>query len=140
MKKQVGKEKRKLFIEKRVLEGKSFDTIANELEVSKRTCVNWNIELEDEILELENIEKQKLIEVYKLSQKCRIEYLGELHQRLVKELNKRDFESLSIDKLIFFIEDVRNKMDLKINLKSDKKKLDCFLEKEISIYYEEDIK
>lgn len=49
----------------RLIEGKSLQTISDELEITKQTLVNWSKELNDEIEDLENAEKEELIEKYK---------------------------------------------------------------------------
>ncbi|MBA7648443.1 hypothetical protein ES703_56229 [subsurface metagenome] len=65
MKKEESKEKKDQFVIKRGLEGKSFDTIANELTITKVTLIKWSKELEEDISNLEDFEKEKIIEKYK---------------------------------------------------------------------------
>jgi len=100
MKKEERKPLQEKFLIMRFVEGKSFKTISDELDVSKQTLVNWNKELKDEIEDLENAEKEELIEKYKSTKKARLDNFLLLHEKIKEELEKRDFSNVSF-KVLF---------------------------------------
>jgi len=105
-------EKQQTFLKLRVIEGKSLDTISAETGVEKAELMKWSQQLHEQMEEMKAIEYDKLIEQYGLSNLKRIEYLGELYNRLKDELDKRDFTGLPTDKLYYILSDVRDKISL----------------------------
>lgn len=87
------------FIERRA-QGWSFDRIAGELNVSKQTLIDWSREFEIEISNLRAIELEALQEKYFLTKQKRLELFGIRLDAITKELDKRDFNNVSTEKLL----------------------------------------
>ena len=100
MKKEESKAKKDQFVIKRGLEGKSFDTIARELAVTKATLIQWSKELEEDISDLMNFEKEKMIEKYQAGKKIRFEAMLELRDKVLSEIKKRDLSEVSFGSLV----------------------------------------
>lgn len=98
------------FIKKRAL-GKSFDKISKELKVHRNTLLQWNREFEGQISNLENIELESLYDQYKMTAIHRIEYIGEIQEKLLKELYKRDLKDIKTDRLLMMIIQTSDKLD-----------------------------
>mgnify|MGYP001565353436 CR=1 FL=1 len=81
------------FIELRGM-GRSFDSIAKELSVSKQTLINWSQQFSVEINNFKALELDALREKYLLSRKAKVEMFGEMLNRLKEEFLKRDFSSI----------------------------------------------
>lgn len=97
---ELGKNELKAeFIELRA-KGYSYGKIAKKLKVSKTTLTNWNAFLSEEIARLKAIELESLQERYYLLKEGRIKLLGDLCQRLKKELKSRDLSEVPTDKLL----------------------------------------
>jgi hypothetical protein len=95
MKDQETKEK---FVEFRA-KGWSYDRIAEELQVSKQTLINWSKAFELEIANLKAIELESLQEQFFMTHRKRIELLGELFKKLKDELNRRELADIPTDRL-----------------------------------------
>jgi len=100
MKKEESKDKKEQFVMKRGLEGKSFDTIAKELTITKVTLIKWSKELNDDISDLMNFEKERIIEKYKAGKKIRFEAMLELRDKVLSEIKKRDLSEVSFGSLV----------------------------------------
>ena len=100
MKKEESKEKKDQFVIKRGLEGKSFDTIAKELTITKVTLIQWSKELEEDISDLMNFEKERIIEKYKAGKKIRFEAILELRDKVLSEIKKRNLSEVSFGSLV----------------------------------------
>ncbi|MBA7532368.1 hypothetical protein ES705_24594 [subsurface metagenome] len=100
MKKEESKEKKDQFVIKRGLEGKSFDTIAKELTITKVTLIQWSKELHDDISNLEDFEKEKIIEKYKAGRKIRFEAMLKIRDRILSEIEKRNLSEVSFSSLM----------------------------------------
>ncbi len=112
MKKQTLTEPEQNFLRLRVVEGKSFETISEELGIEKEKLIRWSIDLKQDLQTLKAVEYDKLIERYELSNLKRLDHLGELYTRLKNELDGRDFTGLPTDKLFLILSDVRDKISL----------------------------
>jgi len=86
------------FIELRA-EGWSFDRIANELDVSKNTLIDWSETLEIEIQNASQIQIDRLREMHLLTKAAKIESFGKQLKRISKELESRDLTEMPTDKL-----------------------------------------
>jgi len=117
MKKEESKEKKEQFIVKRGIEGKSFDTIAKELTVTKVTLIQWSKELAEDISNLEDFEKEKMIEEYKAGKKIRLEAMLEIRDRVLKEIKKRDLSEVSFGSLMKNFIEVEKILDGNLKLK-----------------------
>ena len=94
-------EKKLKFIELRA-NNYSYDRLAKELHISKRTCINWNKELSNEI----NTEKNKYIDEskakYSLMRESRVKRLTDVLEKIDKELLEKDFSTVSTENLLKF--------------------------------------
>ncbi len=95
----ITKRQKEIFIDLRA-EGKSFDTIAKEMKISKPTLIKLEYELKEEITNLEFLKYQAIIEKYKLNKISRIESFSKQLQRINDELDKRDYSNLGFRELI----------------------------------------
>lgn len=86
------------FVELRV-KGLSYDKIAQELQVTKQTLINWSKEYKYDILNLRKIEKEALLDRLELSEKARLERLSEILKKAYTELISRDLSKVSTEKL-----------------------------------------
>ena len=80
--------------------GKSFSSIAQELNVSKQTLINLSRDLKGEIENLESIEVEALREKYSLTTQKRLEFLGESLNKIKSELESRDLSQIPTDRLL----------------------------------------
>ena len=87
------------FIELRA-KGNSFEKIAKEIKVSKPTLLKWDKQFRAHVIELRFLHFESLAEQYSLMKKQRLEDLGELYQKLKRELSKRDMSKVATEKLI----------------------------------------
>ena len=92
-------ETKERFIELRAA-GKSFETIALELSVSKPVLIGWSRELAHEVGNLRTIRMEALQEQYHVAQARRIEALGKRLQAILDELDRRDMSHLPTEKLL----------------------------------------
>jgi len=89
---EMGKKER--FIVMRA-KGWSYDKIASELGICLSTAKNWAKDLQEDIRNLKVIEKDKLIRRYILSKEKRMEFLGQLLDKINTELSERDLKGAS---------------------------------------------
>lgn len=87
------------FIELRA-QGKSFAYIANEIQVSKTTLVDWSKDLTEEISNLRALELDALQEQYKIGREHRIKLYGEQLEAVREELKNRDLSDVPTVKLL----------------------------------------
>lgn len=80
--------------------GLSFDRIATELGVSKRTLIEWSKGLERDIANLKAVSLDALQEKYYLQKEQRIKLFGEHLERVHQELMKRPMTEMATDKLL----------------------------------------
>jgi len=86
------------FIELRA-QGLPFVKIAAEIGVSKTTLVNWEREFEEEIDNLRAVELEALYDKYHLSARKKVEYFGDILNRIQGELETRDLSTIPTEKL-----------------------------------------
>ncbi len=96
MKDQNVKEK---FVELRA-RGWSFNRIAEELEVSKQTLINWSREFNLEIRNRRSIEYETLLEQHAMTREKRIEMVGQLLKRMTEELAARSLTTMATERLL----------------------------------------
>lgn len=97
---ELGKEEQKSkFILLRA-KGNSYTRIAEEIGVSKGTLVNWNVELEAEIVQARSVELEALQEEFFLLKEGRIRLLGEQLKAIQTEIGKRNLSEIKTDKLM----------------------------------------
>lgn len=92
-------EKKLAFIEARAA-GKSYNTIAKELGISKSTCTSWSRELEKEIADLKAERLEELYEAYSMTKEARIKHLGATLQTIDSALAEKDLSEIPAEKLL----------------------------------------
>ncbi|GAH28996.1 unnamed protein product [marine sediment metagenome] len=115
MKKEESKEKKDQFVIKRGLEGKSFDTIAKELAVTKATLIQWSKEFNDDISNLEDFEKERIIEKYKAGKRIRFEAMLEIRDKILSVIKKRNLAEVSFNSLMKNFVEIEKMLDGNLN-------------------------
>jgi len=135
MKREESEIKKQKFLELRVMQGKSFDSIAKELNISKQTCINWSVELSEELHNLNANKYDMLYEELGICHYNRIEFLGQIYNKMVKELENRDFSKIPTDKLILLINKMCSNFTIDIKYISNEKEdpLDFFNDERIKV-------
>jgi hypothetical protein len=98
-KKSGKQELRERFIEMRA-SGRSFASIAEELEISKTTLISWSKGL---VIEIKNARSLRLDELYQrfiVAKERRIEAFGKRLEAILTELDKRDLAEIETEKLL----------------------------------------
>ena len=97
-------EKKERFVELRI-KGETFESIADELEVSKQTLINWSKEYEisQTITTAKLIKYQSILKVQELNREAQIEYYSKLIKKCKEEMTKRDLSELPTAKLFVLI-------------------------------------
>lgn len=80
-------------------EGKSFQSISEEIGVSKPTLIEWSKDFAIQIANYKAIEMEALQERYFVQKRQRVVLFGEQIAKLKEELSKRDLKEVSTDKL-----------------------------------------
>ncbi|MEK7473338.1 MAG: hypothetical protein AAB668_01235 [Patescibacteria group bacterium] len=86
------------FVELRA-QGKSFVSIAEEIEVSKPTLIEWSREMHEQIRNLRAINDEALREKYRLTKHHELEILSRQLEAVEKEIEQRALADISTDKL-----------------------------------------
>ena len=94
------------FLQKFVNEGKSVQTIAEELHIDCEQAFDLREEFDIDIIDFKAKEYDKIVQEYGLSHINQFNYLAELYKKLKNELDKRDFTGLPTDKLYAILMDV----------------------------------
>ena len=81
-------------------EGKSYSFITGKLSISKSTCIKWNSELEEKILEQKQDNLNALYNAYNLTKEARIERLGTTLKKIDSALEKVDYSTIAPEKLL----------------------------------------
>lgn len=87
------------FIELRA-KGNSYDRIAEKLKVSKATLINWSNEYSMAIQNMQNLERDSLLEKHKMAKQHQMELYGVQLGKVREELSKRDLSDVSTEKLL----------------------------------------
>ena len=103
-------ETKERFIELRAQEY-SYDKIAELLEVSKRTLINWGGELSYEVENAKALRLEVLREKFVLSAESKIELWGELVDRLKQEIATRDLSTVDTNKLLDMLIKTQDKLE-----------------------------
>lgn len=83
-------------------EGKSFDSIAKELQISKRTAIQWSKLLQDDINELRFFALQMIRERYAFNLACKYETLLKHLDKVNLAIENMDFTNVSLKDLALF--------------------------------------
>jgi hypothetical protein len=81
----------------------SYNRIADELKVSKQTLIAWSKDLSHVISNLRAMEIEELQERCFAARQKRIELFGEALKRIQSELERRDLEEVSTEKLFILL-------------------------------------
>jgi len=103
-------ETRERFVELRA-QGRSFESIAEELNVSKTTLITWSQKLDREIQNARYLAYQKLIEQYKMTKIERINSLMQQLQKINNAIDEIDIKELSYKDLIILKEKLINQLN-----------------------------
>jgi transposase len=105
-------EQKEEFIQLRA-KGLSFDKIAEELEVSKPTLINWQGEFLEEVKEAQFHELDNLLNEYKVHRRKRFEQNCKLLNAVYEELEKRTekLQKLSVTELAKLAETLEKKIE-----------------------------
>lgn len=88
------------FYKLRGIDGKSFDQISIELDVSKPTLIKWEKESKGTLDEIRASEIQNLLALHCYDLKVRLGNIIELSKKVNNELQERDFSTCPVNKLI----------------------------------------
>lgn len=94
---------KKQFIHMRAT-GMSYQKISDEIDVSKRTLINWGKELSYEISNAHALELETLQDEFYMLKERRIKLFGEKLKAISEELENRDLSDIQTEKLfdLFF--------------------------------------
>lgn len=112
-------EKQQSFLQLRVLEGKSFDAISENIDVPVHVLKEWSVTLIDHIEELRVNEIDRISADAQINLIQHYRNLADMYKRLKKELDKRDFSGLPTDKLYFILNDVHQRLTHALDLDED---------------------
>jgi len=73
--------------------------IASEINVSKTTLINWERDFREEIDNLQAMELEAMCDKYYLSVRKKVEFFGDVLNRIRGELETRDLSTIPTDKL-----------------------------------------
>ncbi|MGZ4947057.1 MAG: hypothetical protein ACXV5N_11825 [Halobacteriota archaeon] len=98
--------------------------IAAEINVSKPTLINWGHEFREEIDNAQAIEFEAMYDKYYLSVRKKVEFFGDVLNRIQSELETRDLSTISTEKLFamyahFYQEAQRALPDIKFKSKAE---------------------
>lgn len=88
------------FLELR-LEGKTYEVISEELQVSKQSLINWSKDpaLQDVLKFGKMMRLQAILDKYQMTREASLEKLCLLANKCLEEISKRDLSELPTDKL-----------------------------------------
>jgi transposase len=92
-------------------EGRSFESIAEELNVSKTTLITWSQKLNREINNARYLAYQRLIEQYKMTKIDSINSLMQQLQKINNAIDEKDIKELSYKDLILLKEKLINQLN-----------------------------
>lgn len=95
----ISQEAKERFIELRA-EGLSFDTIGQQLDISKPTLIKMSRELSAKIEQLKYINLEAIAERYKAMKAGRLESIGRLLEKIDSAIEAVDFSRVPAEKLI----------------------------------------
>jgi DNA-binding XRE family transcriptional regulator len=100
MKMHEARDKKEEFLILRAYEGKSFDQISSEIDVSKNTLLKWERENNALLGAMNKIRTNQVIESTKIKLEHRLERLGVIQESLFQEILKIDFSAIPQHKII----------------------------------------
>lgn len=92
-------ETRQRFIEQRAA-GLSYNAIAKNLDVNINTLLSWGNQLDSELKKLDKLNTDEILQEFKLAKTARLKFLASIIDKLLKEIDKRDYSDIATDKLL----------------------------------------
>lgn len=83
-------------------EGRSYDYIVKNLNISKSTCSSWETELKSAITKLKQEQLNELYDAYSMTKEARIKKLGATLENINTALDGADLTEISPEKLLDF--------------------------------------
>jgi len=103
-------DKKKKFLLLRA-DGKSFDKIAKELKVTKKTLIQWSRIYQDDIQDLQFQDMRDLKEQYRYDKKAQYEQLLKQLEKFNKAIDEADLSSATIKDLHLIRNDINSKLE-----------------------------
>ena len=110
-------EKRDKFVELRA-QGWSLSHIATELDITKRTLVDWNRDLATEVQSLRTLELELVQEKILASRQEELDRLYRLQKDIADELGNRRLKYIDTEKLFRLSLDLRHEIERLVNAKA----------------------
>ena len=104
-------EQQQEFLRLRVLEGRSLESISEEIGVQIQTLREWSVVLIEQIEDMRMNEIDRVFSEAQINMLQHYRNLADIYKRLKKELDKRDFSGLPTDKLYYILNDVQEKLN-----------------------------
>lgn len=92
-------------------EGHSFQAIANELNISKQTLIEWSKEFTTELQNIKTIRIEAIYNRFALTKDARITFMGEMIERVKSELDTRDLTKVGTERLFDIILKLSDALD-----------------------------
>jgi transcriptional regulator with XRE-family HTH domain len=99
------------FFELRGIKGLSYDSISQEIGVSKPTLLKWERDYKMLLGDISALEHQNILSIYDYCSKKRLEILVKLAKSIEEEFEKRDLSSIPTHKLIDSIIAIQAKIE-----------------------------
>ncbi len=112
-------EKQQMFLNLRVLDGKSFDAISEEIDVPVHVLKEWSVVLIDNMEEMRADEIDRISSQSGMTSIQHYRNLADIYKRLKEELDKRDFSGLPTDKLYYLFNDVHERFSQSMEMSDD---------------------
>ena len=112
-------EKQQMFMRLRVLEGKSFDAVSQEIDVPVHVLKEWSVALIDYIEEMRADEIDRISSAAGINSLQHYRSMADIYTRLKNELDKRDFSGLPTDKLYYLFNDVQERFSHSLDMADD---------------------
>lgn len=112
MKREEIESKKEEFLRLRAVEGKSYDSIAQELQISKQCLINWSKELESEIKNIRLQKYESLMDELKVGRYNKIKFYCEQYIRLKEEFAGRDLKDISTKDILNMLENLDQKITI----------------------------
>ena len=103
-------DKKTRFIELRA-RGASYQDIADILQCSKSTLLDWNKELTNDIAEYKDMVKNDILYDYQVARENRLRYFATLYRKLKNEIERRSLRDVPTDKLYTMLEKCSKHID-----------------------------
>ena len=112
-------EQQQEFLRLRVLEGRSLESISEEIGVQIQTLREWSVVLIEQIEDMRMNEIDRVFSEAQINMLQHYRNLADIYKRLKKELDKRDFSGLPTDKLYYILNDVQEKLNHALDNEGD---------------------